>query len=249
MSQARTNRVLSWMAAGTLVLGVLAVSPNAANASIIVDFAASLPAGDHGSSTFTDAVSGVVAAGFYFDNGWKSANLFNRNETDDHGLGICNPGESACPGPPGGGDSNEVSNELFDELLRLSLPAGYRWVSVQLSSVDDNGGNGSAPLEVERGVIYSSLTGTPGGPYDSILQTFDDSTGDEPIFAIPPGDVTAPYLFFRPYDWFNEGLNTNNDFLVWKVELERVEKTPEPTSLALLAMGLLALGASRRRQS
>jgi hypothetical protein len=111
---------------------------------------------------------------------------------------------------------------------------------------NDNGS--SDPDVAERGLILSSFNASPSDPYDSVLWAFDDTAGVEPNFAILGGAASAPYLFFRPYDWLGEGLNTNNDFLVYKVELERVQ-TPEPASLTLPAMGLVALGISRRRKS
>jgi hypothetical protein len=241
MFKARKKRFLGWIAAGLLGLGVLAITSSTADASIIVDFATSMPAGDTGSPTYVDA-SGVVVDGLYFDDDlWLPANLYVRNEADDHGLGICNGLEAPCLGPEGGGDVNEVDNDGSDELLRLALPDGFRWVSVQLSSVDDNDGH-----EPERGVLSGSASGDPALSMTALWQ-FDDSMGNEPSFAIPMAAAMSPYLFFQPFDWTGGG-NRNNDFLVYKVEIERVDM-PEPASLTLLGLGLLATGLYRRRSS
>jgi hypothetical protein len=243
MFKARTNKFLGGIAAG--MLGLVVLATGSAEASTIIDFAATLAAGvpgvgDQGVSTLT--VGGVAVDGLYFDDdAWLPAHLYVRNEEDDHGLGICNGLESECPGPEGGGDINELDNDGADELLRLTLPDGFRWVSVQLSSVDDNDGH-----EPERGVLSGSSSGDPALAMSGLWQ-FDDSAGNEPSFAIPMAAAMSPYLFFQPFDWTGGG-HTNNDFLVYKVEIERVDM-PEPASLTLLGLGLLATGLYRRRQS
>ena len=142
-------------------------------------------AGDLGSDTFTDPVTGLTVQGLYFNAGaWDPANLYRRNETNDHGFGICNPLESPCPGPSGGGDINELDNAGQSELIVLQLPAGYKWVSVQISSMDTNPG---LPVPVpERGILYAD--------YDGVLSTTFGSVGDTPLVEFT-GGVT---LLLRP---------------------------------------------------
>ena len=237
-------RILGKIAVLVLVVSALAASP--AKGATIVDFASVLVPGDQGSSTYVHG-SGLQATGLYFDTVsglWKPANLYARNQSDDHGLGVCNPLEKPCPGPDGGGDVNELDNMGQDELIRLLLPAGFKWVSVQISSLDNNSSSSSGLFE--RGELWKSFNADPGLGFDSVLWSFDPSGGGEPSFLIPASASTSPYLFFRPYDWLNEGTNKNNDFLVYQVVIDRV-KTPEPVSLGLLALGLVALSAVRRR--
>jgi hypothetical protein len=215
----------------------------------IVDFAAALPVGDFGFSSYVDPTTGVVATGLYLNTSavWSPADLYVRNDPDDHGLGVCNPVEKAsapCPGPTSGGDVNELDNMGQAELIRLTLPAGWEWVSVQLSSLDDNStGN---PESFERGLLWTGNFADPGLGFDTAIWLFEGSGTVEPSFAIPAAYSTAPFLFFEPFDWFNEGLNENNDFLVWRVELRQV-RTPEPGSLAVLALGLLTMAVLRRK--
>src|SRR3989304_2066071 len=78
--------------AGARVSVILLLSSGAAQAvPITVDFALGGPAGNLGMSTAT--INGVVVDGFYFSGTWQAANLFRRNDDDDHGFGICNPAE------------------------------------------------------------------------------------------------------------------------------------------------------------
>ena len=209
--------------------------------------------GSYGTSSYT--LNGVKIDAYYFDSGtntWKSATLFGRNETNDHGVGICDPAEATnCGTGSGGGDYNEISNELRPETLRLTLPTGYTWGNVQISSLDTNSGTGN-----EHGVLYSSTTGTPGasGSIGTQICTFAatgtqtcaSTGGMEPTITIPASFANSPYLFLEAKDLSNPS-NTNNDFLLYSVTINKVS-TPEPGSLVLLGSGLTALGGLLRRK-
>jgi len=186
---------------------------------------------------------GVVVDGFSSRSAgvWTAANLFQRNETNDHGLGVCNPVETCSA--PGGGDINELDNNGRPELIRLTLPDGFRWLSVRLSSLDDN----DEDDPVERGQLFSDIDGNPATGFDKLLRQFVASGPSvEPSFPIASVDQFAQYLFFRPFDWQN-GTNFNNDFLVWQVRID--SRVPEPSTLVLLTAGLLGLGLAWRRKT
>ncbi|MBZ5647040.1 MAG: PEP-CTERM sorting domain-containing protein [Acidobacteriia bacterium] len=216
--------------------------------------------GNYGASTAT--IGGIGVAGFYFDTSgggsWKAANLFGRNESTDRGVGVCDPVEASqhlCGTGSGNGDWNELSNELAKELIRLTLPAGYHWVSVQLSSLDGNGSTHSA--DWERGQLLSSSSGSPSGPTSVICNfaannAFSCSgvsvggTSVEPILGVPVGSANSPYLFFKPWDWTTGHHNTNNDFLVLAATIEKNNQVPEPATMLLLVSGIPALIARRK---
>src|SRR5579872_3753387 len=70
-------------------------------------------------------LGGIQVNAYYYKNGaWQAANLFGRNQApDDVGLGICDPSETAnCGTGQNGGDYNEISNEIYPEIIRLKLP-------------------------------------------------------------------------------------------------------------------------------
>jgi len=200
--------------------------------------------GDTGSSTYVDPGTGLTVSGLWKDDAtWDPANLYVRNQTNDHGFGICSPADDPpCPGPAGGGDFNELDNDDASELIRLTLPAGYEWVSVQLSSLDDN--SGASP---EFGQLWAS----PDANFDSlateVIWQFMGGGDIELLIEIPASAANAPYLFFQPFDWSPGGLNTNNDFLVYQATIEQT-RVLEPGSIGLLGIGLLALGRLRRRR-
>jgi PEP-CTERM motif len=229
-----------------LLLAITLITPMGAIATTI-DFSTLGPTplgGDLGSATYVDPGTGLTVGGLWLDDAiWMAANLYVRNQTNDHGFGVCSPADDPpCPGPNGGGDFNELDNEGANELLRLTLPAGYEWVSVQLSSLDNNGGS-----SFEYGELWADLDGDPTS-LDTVLLQFLGNGPVEPTFLVPASAATSPYLFFRPYDWSPGGLNTNNDFLVYAVTIiEPPRDTPEPATLSLLAIGVLALGALRRK--
>jgi hypothetical protein len=213
-------------------------------AATTIDFSTIGGPGDTGSPIFVDPGTGLTVSGLWKDDAtWNPANLYVRNDTDDHGLGICSPAdEPPCPGPTTGGDFNELDNDGAPELIRLTLPAGYEWVSVQLSSLDDN--SGSSP---EFGQLWAG----PDENFDSlateVIWQFMGGGDIELLIEIPASAANAPYLFFQPFDWSPGGLNTNNDFLVYQATINQ-SQVPEPVTLGVLWIGLVALRLLRRRR-
>ncbi len=223
-----------------LVALLVAVAPAPARA-LTIDFSTVLPApgGNWGSSTYSN---GPVTADAYYWNGttYTSADttLFVRNEApNDLGFGVCSPGESSTACAPhgfagGGGNDNELSNEVHPELIRLTLAPGYSWVDAWISSLDT----------AEKGQLWASnLSGTLGQFSAGEFTSF--AAGGPVTFSFPiTGDAaTSNYLYFIPGP-----TGTNNGYLVYKVD---VVANPEPGTLLLLGSGLATFGALAWRRA
>lgn len=211
--------------------------------------------GSYGTWQATVGSPGIQIAAFYYTGGsWQHATLFGRNQApNDVGVGICNPGETAnCGTGQGGGDYNEISNNINPEVIRITLPTGYMWRNVQVSSLDNNGGGGN-----EHGVLYASNSATPLAPgvigtqictfANSGAQTCVRSGGDaeDPILTIGTGYQSSHYLYLEARDW-NLPTNRNNDFLLRAVTVTTT--VPEPGTWVLLGSGMLGMAGTVRRR-
>ncbi|MBL8474054.1 MAG: carboxypeptidase regulatory-like domain-containing protein, partial [Rhodocyclaceae bacterium] len=160
-------------------------------------------------------VNGVTAEAFYISSGYKTTNtvLWERNVADDHGIGVWSNGE---PDPVvNGGDVNEISNQLNNEVIRLTKADADQWTSLWVSSLD-SGGSGGA----ETGTVYWSNSATPDLSALTTKFTFhygdfgpNEAEGD--ILTLNPAgfDASAKYVFFVAGP---NAAGTNNDYLVWK---------------------------------
>lgn len=224
-------------------------------ATITIDFSLGT-AGIVTPQTFTDASGLTVDAWYLVGNAWTQTDLFRRNDNvNDAGFGVCSPGETLCgDGSGGGGDYNELSNNINSELIRLTLPDGYTWASVALSSADTNDGDAGS---WERGQLWASGSALPSVTPGSLGGTVVwQITGGTPNQTIPgglftPSNNTSPFLFFEAYDWLNND-NTNNDYLIHSVTVQEPDdnteqQVPEPTLLTLFSGGAAALWGARRR--
>ncbi|MCU0868148.1 MAG: hypothetical protein MUF30_00895, partial [Burkholderiales bacterium] len=86
----------------------LAASAGAAHAAPPIDFSTLPPGTNNSALNSTETLAGVTADGFIYGGGtsFKSVILWLRNQTNDHGLGVCSEGADACK--TGGGDVNEL---------------------------------------------------------------------------------------------------------------------------------------------
>ena len=206
-----------------------------------------------GTSSTTD--NGVTATGFYNDGGsWTEASLYQRDETNDHGLGVCSEGQFWCYF--GGGDVNELSNQWYDEAIRLDKGSNATWGELWVSSLDSS----------EVGTLYwgdsNNVAELLNPVYSFSYQAGDFGAGivEGDILALAAAsgfDATAQYVLFTPGSPIAPSTicvstgdyctRPDNDYLVWK---GTVNPVPIPAAVWLFGSGLLGLvGIARRKQS
>lgn len=180
--------------------------------------------------------------------------LWIRNDTDDHGLGVCSSAAAsaeACGGAlldplaAGQGDHSELGNNFRDEVIRLERPENSRWSDFWVSSLDTLRGPGH-----EAGRFYWSEQAVPvlnALPYIRFNQTLlgwsaAQEEGSIFDFLISQGfDANAQFVFFRA-DVSN---GFDNDYLVYKAGITAV---PLPSSVMLMGPAAMAMGFRTRRR-
>jgi PEP-CTERM motif len=197
-----------------------------------------------------DLGGGITGSAWYLNdpevNGgvWTATQLIARNENpdgsgDDHGLGVCSPGENSGDHDcniegSGGGDDNELSQLVNQEAILLERPDGTQWTGLWLSSLD---GNSGSALGNENGRVYwgdsSDIATLLNGSFSEFaFGAGAFSVDPEGQLQLPAGLAAAQYLLFVA----DGAVGENNDYLVWGAAVE----TPEPASLLLLGTGLAA---------
>lgn len=185
---------------------------------------------------------GITAYGYVLYGGL--ANLWVRNIPNDHGLGVCSEGETACEN--GGGDVNELDSVNSAEgIVLVNGNAGTSWQTLWVSSLDSN--DGAAVGEHGRvywGYSIDDLNAAILGGTNFFSFGYGDFgtsvEGDILSLAAASGfDRYATYLAFVTDTTY--GLN--NDYLVWRGTV------PEPSTLGIFGLSLLGIGIARRRRA
>lgn len=199
-------------------------------------------------------VNGVTATGWSGTNfadisdmgATNSTDLWQRNQTNDHGLGVCSEGSDSCKSD--GGDVNELDDFGSYEGIALTKPSGTDWTSLWVSSLDD----GDADNNEQGTLLWFS-----GGNWHAFWFSFNniDPAREGDLFAIDSSlNPNADTIWFvagtcRIGNVANIAPSCNpsntdgedNDYLVWKGAYETVG-VPEPGALAMFGLGLFGLG-------
>ena len=184
--------------------------------------------------------------------------LWLRNDSGDRGLGYCSEGSSCGPANTlENGNWNELGNNNTNEIIRLARPTNMVWTDIQVSSLDDGGTNGN-----ETGTFYWSNSANPNleDNSTSFINFSHDGLGWNTSivegsifnFLIANGfDPQAQFIFFRAGEYNGSGISTNgtqNDYLVWGVNVAAPIPEPETYAMLLAGLGLLGFAARRKRQ-
>ena len=197
---------------------------------------------------------GVTATGFYLSGTWTPINLYQRMGGTDNGIGVCSEGKDACDS--GGGNINELSNQLNYEVILLDKGVNQSWVSLWVSSLDNT----------EVGTLFwgnssdiDTLLGGSGNSFSYVSTDFGTSVEGN-ILGLSQAigfDATSQYVLFTPGGGITadflcpttDGGCTppDNDYLVWKGEVNPV---PVPAAVWLFGSGLIGLvGIARRKKA
>jgi len=222
----------------------LSFSLSASAVPIEFDFSGT-PTGGIGTTTTS---GGVTATSWIWDGLTYTAtgtDLYRRNSSNDHGIGVCSTGENCNTG-----DFNELSNRINYELIRLDKGTANYWDQLWISSLDSTEagtlywGNDSEIATLLTGSSYTfNATNNNADIERDLLDPTDvDGTGlfDAGFFA------NAQYVLFTPGDTINQACNPlcDNDYLVWKGAT-----VPAPAVLGLMSIGLLGVGAATKRRN
>ena len=216
-----------------------------------VDFNFATP-GSTGLLGTTATNNGITATSFYESSGnWVAAPLYRRNSTNEHGLGVCSEGQSACD--TGGGDVNELSNQLgYQEVILLDKGGNASWVSLWVSSLDNSEvgtlywGNSNNIDTLLAGNHFSYDTTDFGTSVEGDILTLSAASGF---------NAMAQYVLFTPGGGIAPATlcissctpPADNDYLVWKGTVNAV---PVPAAVWLFGSGLLGLvGIARRKKA
>ena len=230
-----------------LILGAAAVLMASPAMAAQIDFDFTTLGGNNTLLGTSESVNGINAFGFTNDFGTPST-MWLRDQTNDHGLGVCSVGENCLNG---GGDVNEIDNDGGQEAVVLQNTLGGIWTSLWVSSLDGGGSGGS-----EEGIF---CWGDGAGPSASISGgctglSFGDfgSAAEGDILTLDSVlnsgfDASAEWVFFGAGCDLSGGSSCgdNNDYLVWKGSIE----VPAPGVAALFGLGLIGMGISRRRRA
>lgn len=227
----------NFVAAAALGVGLIVGTAGAALAApIVYNFTSAGTVVNLGSSETYMAGSGTPTitaySGFYNSNTVTRSGILvgNNRGSDEQGLGACLGSTSlfgSC-GPFGIADNPEIdasSKEVVQLDISTLLTAGYNSLMVNADSAT------GSPTELL--LAYGSGSSTTLG---TLLASISSASGNVSITQ------NGNYLNFIA------DLNRGGDVLLHSLTADKVA-TPEPASMAVLGMGLLGLGLTRRLRS
>lgn len=178
------------------------------------------------------AVGFAIAAGL--PSAALAADIMCKTSTNNHML-VSDAYVSSCieAGVGNIGQGNQANDDWLNQ-----LPANHGYTTIGYQNFNQSGLTGTFTIDA-----------TQWNNFGQLFVGFKFGTGNTPdewfIYQLNPNVFTGDWTFVK---MFNKGGGLSHVSLYGKGKPGEEEAVPEPASLALLGIGILAAGVARRRR-